>query len=47
MIIIIIMKKKNFCAKIVFGLLPNYIVKKKKICVARQGLYCNLKELEG
>ena len=32
MIIIIIMKKKNFWAKIVFGLLPNYIVKKKNLC---------------
>ena len=41
---IIIMKKK-FLGIIVFGLLPNYIVKKKKF-IAIQFLYCRERELK-
>ena len=35
------MKKKIGAERI--GLLPGYIVKKKKICIARVQLYCDIK----
>ena len=48
---VIIMKKKNFCRKLNFGLLPKYIARLKKIVlqpeekrknrIARLVLYCN------
>ena len=41
------MKKKIFLGKIVFGLLPKYIEKKKKNFVAIQFLYCREGSLKG
>ena len=43
--IIIIIKKKNLWVKIVFGLLPSYIVKKKIKIIIIIKLYCNIKIL--